>query len=57
MRIVTHTGLNATTRAASGGAQGLYDFMEKLVRDDFALIWVDAIIDGAKKIAQRKVTA
>ena len=46
--------INKTCISAQGGAQGLYDFLEDLIKEDFALCWAEAVIDGATKISSRR---
>lgn len=46
--------INKTCISAQGGAQGLYNFMEDLIREDFARCWTEAVIDGAARISARR---
>lgn len=44
--------LNKTCISAQGGASGLYKFMEYHIMDNFALVWIDAIIEHMEKITK-----
>ena len=45
--------INKRSISAQGGADGLYMFLKDLIENDFARVWIEAVIDGVNQITDR----
>lgn len=46
--------INKRSISAQGGADGLYMFLKDLIENDFARVWIEAVIDGVNQIVNRR---
>lgn len=46
--------INKRSISAKDGASGLYAFLKYHIEENFATVWVDAVINGVYQIANRK---
>lgn len=46
--------INKWSISTKGGASGLYAFLKYHIEENFATVWVDAVINGVNQIANRK---
>ncbi len=46
--------INKRSISAQGGADGLYMFLKDLIENDFARVWIEAVMDGVNQIANRR---
>lgn len=45
--------INKRSISAQGGADGLYMFLKDLIENDFARVWIEAVINGVSQITNR----
>lgn len=46
--------INKRSISAQGGSDGLYMFLKDLIENDFARVWIEAVIDGVNQITNRR---
>lgn len=46
--------INKRSISAKDGASGLYAFLKYHIEENFATVWVDAVVNGVNQIANRR---